>query len=62
MGLSTVKSQSLDSPFPMNFLVLHIETGLSLRAVTCNTPVTAELSGCYGCCKSPLYIVLSAYS
>ena len=34
-------------------------SGLSLRAVT---PVTAELSGCYRCCKSPLYIVLSVYS
>ena len=37
--------------------------GLPLRAVTRNTLiVTAELSGCYWCCSSLLYIVLSVYS
>ena len=43
---------------------------ISYQVSTCNkylfravpiTPVTAELTGCYGWCKSPLYIVLSAF-
>ena len=43
------------------FSICSAYTGLSLRAAPV-TPVNAELTGCYGCCNSPLYIVLSAYS
>ena len=46
-----------NTPLHINSKCKKCPPGLSLRAVT---PVTAELSGCYGCCKSPLYI-LSVY-
>ena len=46
-----------------NVVDVYVKSGLSLRSVSRNVPVTAELdSGCYGHCSLPLYMyVLSVH-